>query len=43
VPLERADEVLAAAQAHLLKEAAWVEAIRSGGTIPDMFSIPAAK
>lgn len=43
VPLERADEVLAAAQAHLLKEAAWVEAIRSGCTIPEMFSIPAAK
>jgi regulator of RNase E activity RraA len=43
VPLERADEVLAAAQAHLVKEENWVRAIRSGGTISEMFDLPAAK
>jgi len=43
VPLERATEVLAAAQAHLLKEEGWIKTIRSGGTIPEMFSIPSAK
>ncbi|MGO4677547.1 RraA family protein [Bosea sp. 2YAB26] len=43
VPLERAAEVLAAARAHLLKEEDWIKTIRSGGTIPEMFSIPAAK
>jgi 4-hydroxy-4-methyl-2-oxoglutarate aldolase len=43
VPLERASEVLAAAQAHLKKEAGWLQTIRSGGTILDEFVATAAK
>ncbi len=43
VPLERAAEVLAAAQAHLIKEEGWIKTIRAGGTISTMFSMPAAK
>ncbi|WID98610.1 hypothetical protein QO058_10420 [Bosea vestrisii] len=43
VPLERSEEVLAAAQAHLLKEEGWIRDIRAGRRIPEMFSIPAAK
>lgn len=43
VPLERAAEVLAAAQAHLIKEEGWIQTIREGGTISTMFSMPAAK
>jgi regulator of RNase E activity RraA len=39
VPLERAREVLAAAQAHILKELDWVNAIRGGKTIQEMFKI----
>lgn len=43
VPLEIAPEILAAAQAHLIKEEGWIRTIRSGGTIPEMFSMPTAK
>ena len=43
VPLERAPEVLKAAQAHVAKEAAWLGTIRSGGTILDEFVTAAAK
>lgn len=43
VPLERAADVLTAAQAHLLKEEGWIKAIRAGETIPTMFSMPAAR
>ncbi|MBZ9854997.1 RraA family protein [Mesorhizobium sp. CA13] len=41
VPLERASEVLAAARAHLVKEADWLHIIRSGGTILDDFVLAA--
>lgn len=37
VPLHRAEEVLAAAQAHLVKEQSWMEGIRNGRTIQQMF------
>jgi regulator of RNase E activity RraA len=40
VPLERADEILKAAQAHLLLEEEWVNGIRSGRTIEKMFDMP---
>jgi 4-hydroxy-4-methyl-2-oxoglutarate aldolase len=43
VPLERAAEVLAAAQAHLLKEEDWIMKIRDGISIAQMFSMPMAK
>lgn len=43
VPLDMAAEVLAAAQAHLVKEEGWIRTIRAGGTISAMFSMPAAK
>lgn len=42
VPLEQAASVLAAAQAHLIKEEGWVSAIRSGVSIPEMFALPSA-
>ncbi|WP_108659614.1 RraA family protein [Acuticoccus kandeliae] len=42
VPLERADAVLAAAQAHLLKEASWIREIRGGTSIPDLFGMQTA-
>ncbi|MFA6968035.1 RraA family protein [Bosea sp. (in: a-proteobacteria)] len=42
VPLEQAASVLAAAQAHLVKEEGWVSAIRSGVSIPEMFALPSA-
>lgn len=40
VPLERAAEILRAAQAHLLVEEEWLNGIRSGTTIEAMFSMP---
>lgn len=43
VPLERADAVLAAAQAHLLKEEGWVRDIRRGVPIPTIFEFPSVK
>ncbi|MBC5767240.1 RraA family protein [Ramlibacter albus] len=43
VPLERAGEVLAAAQAHLLKEEGWLRKIREGESIAEMFAMPMAK
>jgi 4-hydroxy-4-methyl-2-oxoglutarate aldolase len=43
VPLEQASTVLAAAQAHLLKEEGWIRDIRRGVSIPKMFELPAAK
>jgi 4-hydroxy-4-methyl-2-oxoglutarate aldolase len=42
VPLEQAAAVLAAAQAHLIKEEGWVARIRSGVSIPEMFALPHA-
>lgn len=42
VPLERAAEVLAAAQKHLLKEADWVRQIKSGISVAAMHSTPSA-
>jgi regulator of RNase E activity RraA len=38
VPLDRASEVLAAAQAHIAKEVDWIAAIRRGQTIQDVFN-----
>ncbi|MBP2296794.1 RraA family protein [Azospirillum rugosum] len=43
VPLEQADAVLAAAQAHLLKEEGWVRDIRRGVPIPTIFEFPSVK
>lgn len=43
VPLERAEEVLEAAQAHLLKEEAWIRKIHDGVSIAQMYSLPSAK
>jgi len=39
VPLERAEETLAAAQAHIIKEQAWLNGIRNGQTIQQMFNM----
>jgi 4-hydroxy-4-methyl-2-oxoglutarate aldolase len=39
IPLERAEEILAAAQAHLKKEAVYVDGIRNGQTIMDMYQM----
>ena len=43
VPLALAKDVLEAAQAHLLKEAKWIDGIRGGVTISEMFSLPQAQ
>ncbi|WP_213765430.1 RraA family protein [Caballeronia sp. dw_19] len=43
VPLAIAGEVLKAAQAHLLKEAQWIDGIRRGVSISKMFSLPQAQ
>ncbi|MDR5761371.1 RraA family protein [Caballeronia sp. LZ035] len=43
VPLAIADQVLEAAQAHLLKEAKWIDGIRGGVSISEMFSLPQAQ
>ncbi|KQR81782.1 dimethylmenaquinone methyltransferase [Burkholderia sp. Leaf177] len=43
VPLASADDILKAAQAHLLKEAKWIEDIRGGVSISEMFSLPQAQ
>ena len=43
VPLQRADEILAAAQAHLVKEEGWVGDIRSGASIPELFAMETGK
>ncbi|PSJ56055.1 RraA family protein [Pseudaminobacter soli (ex Li et al. 2025)] len=40
VPLERAEDILAAAEAHLIKEKAWLEGIRNGRTIQQIFNMP---
>ncbi len=40
VPLARAETVLAAAQAHLAKEAAWFARLKSGETLPEIFAMP---
>jgi regulator of RNase E activity RraA len=42
VPLSEASRVLSAAQEHLLKEQRWVEGLRSGKTIKEMFDMPDA-
>ncbi|MDR0253613.1 MAG: RraA family protein, partial [Brucellaceae bacterium] len=39
VPLERAEGILAAAQEHLAKEKAWLDGIRNGRTIQQMFNM----
>jgi 4-hydroxy-4-methyl-2-oxoglutarate aldolase len=39
VPLERAEDILAAAEAHLIKEKAWLEGIRNGRTIQQIFNM----
>jgi 4-hydroxy-4-methyl-2-oxoglutarate aldolase len=39
VPLERAEDVLAAAESHLIKERAWLEGIRNGRTIQQIFNM----
>lgn len=39
VPLERAQEILAAAQEHITKEKAWINGIRNGQTIQQMFNM----
>ncbi len=43
VPLERSDDILARAQAHLEKEADWLRRIHAGESIPDIFDMPAAE
>lgn len=43
VPLALAADVLMAAQAHLIKESQWMNGIRGGVTISEMFSIPPAE
>jgi 4-hydroxy-4-methyl-2-oxoglutarate aldolase len=43
VPLERAAEVLKAAQAHLIVEEEWMMKIRDGISIAEMYSMPSAK
>jgi 4-hydroxy-4-methyl-2-oxoglutarate aldolase len=43
VPLAIASEILKAAQTHLLKEAKWIEGIRGGVSISEMFSLPQAQ
>ncbi|EIF33041.1 Demethylmenaquinone methyltransferase [Burkholderia sp. Ch1-1] len=43
VPLAIAGDVLKAAQAHLLKEAKWIDGIRGGVSISEMFSLPQAQ
>lgn len=40
VPLERSEQVLKAAQAHLLLEEEWLSDIRRGKTIESMFRMP---
>ncbi len=39
VPLARANEVLAAARAHIEKEKVWIERIMNGETIPEIFEM----
>lgn len=39
IPLERASEILGAAQAHLQKEAVYIEGIRNGQTIMEMYQM----
>jgi 4-hydroxy-4-methyl-2-oxoglutarate aldolase len=43
VPLAFAADVLKKAQAHLIKESQWLNGIRDGVTISEMFSIPPAE
>ena len=40
VPLAQADEVLRAAQAHLVKEESWMRELRSGKSIKEIFECP---
>ena len=40
VPLSDAPTVLAAAEAHLVKEEKWLAALRSGRTIKELFAMP---
>ena len=40
VPLERAAAVLQAAQAHLVEEARWIDGLRQGQTMEQMFAMP---
>ena len=42
VPLEQATDILAAAQAHVVKEAGWVQNIHEGVSLPE-FAMPAAR
>ncbi|MDX3975024.1 RraA family protein [Shinella sp.] len=43
VPLEKADEVLAAAQAHLLKEEEWIRQLHEGISVAATHSAPVVK
>ncbi|TMV04370.1 RraA family protein [Brucella haematophila] len=43
IPLERTSEILAAAQAHLKKEAIYIDGIRNGHTIMDMYQMTPSK
>lgn len=43
VPLDRADEVLAAAQAHLLKEEEWIRQLHQGISVAATHSAPMVK
>ncbi|MGQ3214591.1 MAG: RraA family protein [Shinella sp.] len=43
VPLERAGEILAAAQAHLKKEATYIDSIRNGQTITEMYKMTSSE
>ncbi|MDF2810066.1 MAG: dimethylmenaquinone methyltransferase [Microvirga sp.] len=43
VPLEQAAAVLKAAQAHLVKEERWLDGIRRGETIQELFSMPSSE
>ncbi len=40
VPLERASQILVAAQAHLKKEEDWLRKLKAGKTIPEVFEMP---
>lgn len=42
VPIEMADDILAAAQTHLEKERQWLDGIAAGRTIPEIFNMPEA-
>ncbi|UVV70751.1 RraA family protein [Brucella anthropi] len=43
IPLERASEILAAAQAHLKKESVYIDGIRNGQSIMEMYKMTMSK